>query len=90
MVITDKESLTIALSVESASPHESRLVDGATRSSHTDDLLERIMRDKAYDSDSFDKELKERYRIELIAPHESNKLSRATQDGRAFRRSKRR
>jgi transposase len=50
---------------------------------------ERLIGDKAYDSDPLDAELKERG-IELIAPHKSNRKKAPTQDGRPLRRYKRR
>jgi transposase len=50
---------------------------------------ERIIGDRAYDSDPLDQRLAARG-IELIAPHKSNRKRTATQDGRALRRYKRR
>lgn len=41
--------------------------------------------DRAYDSDPLDTRLEQRYGIELIAPHKSNRR-RKTQDGRKLRR----
>ena len=38
--------------------------------------------DKAYDSDPLDRELKQKYRLDLIAPHKRNRKAPATQDGR--------
>ena len=90
MAITDKKSLPLALSVESASPHESGLVEGAIRSRYTRDLPERIVGDKAYDSYPLDEELARRYGIELIAPHKSNRVAKRTQDGRTLRRYRKR
>jgi transposase len=45
--------------------------------------------DKAYDSDPLDAKLWKEQRLELIAPHRSNRLV-PTQDGRPLRRYKRR
>lgn len=43
----------------------------------------------AYDSDPLDKALKKRH-IKMIAPHKSNRVKKATQDGRELRRYRRR
>ena len=55
----------------------------------TDDAPERLIGDKAYDSDPLDEELAEAG-IELIAPHKANRKRAVTQDGRKLRRYKRR
>ena len=53
-------------------------------------LPERVIGDKAYDSDRLDEEFAT-MGIEMIAPHRSNRLAEnATQDGRPLRRYKRR
>ena len=44
--------------------------------------------DKAYDSDKLDQQLKDEYRIEMIAPNRRNR--RKTQDRRKLRRYKKR
>ena len=51
-------------------------------------LPERLIGDKAYDSDPLDEQLK-RQGIEMIAPHRKNR-NKKTQDGRKLRRYKRR
>jgi len=71
--------------VESASPHESQLVEGVLGGSFLDELPERLIGDKAYDSDPLDKQLAEVYGIELIAPHRGKRKVK-TQDGRKLRR----
>lgn len=54
------------------------------------ELPERLIGDKAYDSNRLDEELKERG-IEMIAPHINRaQRRRPTQDGRPLRRYKRR
>jgi len=50
---------------------------------------ERLIADKAYDSDPLRKRLHKRG-IELIVPHRNNRTRAKTQDGRALRRYKRR
>jgi transposase len=70
-------------------PHESRLVEGVLGHSFLDTLPARLIGDKAYDSDSLDGDLAERYGIEIIAPHRG-KRREPTQDGRRLRRYRRR
>lgn len=50
---------------------------------------ERLIGDKAYDSDPLDERLKAKG-VSLIAPHRNNRKKPATQDGRPLRRYKRR
>jgi transposase len=50
---------------------------------------ERLIANRAYDSDPLDAELAEKG-IELIAPHRRNRKKAKTQDGRKLRRYKRR
>jgi transposase len=50
---------------------------------------ERMIGDRAYDSDQLDAELRKK-RVRLIAPHRGNRKRKATQDGRELRRYKRR
>lgn len=90
MAIADGGSLPLSVSIESASPHESQLVEEAIRSRYCKDLPVRLVGDKAYDSDPLDARLAKRYRIELIAPHKSNRKRERTQDGRPLRRDARR
>ena len=71
----------IAISVQSALPHESQLVEEVLGQSFLDELPERLIGDAAYDSDPLDDYLLETYDIELIAPHKCNR-KRLTQDGR--------
>ena len=49
-------------------------------------LPQNLLGDLAYDSDPLDQKLKEKYGINLIAPHKCNRRKPATQDGRALRR----
>jgi transposase len=72
----------------SASPHEV-LVQATLAGGLTAERPERLIGDKAYDSDPLDAELKEQG-IEMIAPHKSNRKKASTQDGRPLRRYKRR
>lgn len=90
VAIANHSSLPISLSIASVSPHESTLVEGATRNQYTKNVPRRIIGEKAYDCDPLDAKLAKRYRVRLIAPHKSNRKARPTQDGRALRRYKRR
>lgn len=54
LALADAHSLPLAVSVESASPHESQLVAGVLGHSFLDTLPERLIGDKAYDSDRLD------------------------------------
>ena len=78
-----------AVSIESASPHESQLVEGVLGHSFLDILPVRLVGDKAYDSDRLDQKLSDRYGIEMIAPHRGERRN-PTQGGRALRRYRRR
>jgi transposase len=63
-------------------------VEAVLAGSFLDELPERLLGDKAYDSDKLDKQLDEEYRIEMIAPNRRNRSK--TQDGRPPRRYRRR
>lgn len=90
MAIADGNSLPIALGIESANPHEIRLVEDTLKNRFTRATPERSIGDKAYDSDPVDERVAEKFGTKLIAPHKSNRKSPATQDGRELRRYKRR
>jgi transposase len=87
--ITVGDSIPIAVSVQAATPHESQLVEEALGHSFLDELPQRLIGDKAYDSDGLDRQMQEQYGIEVIAPHRSNR-KKPTQDGRPLRRYRRR
>ncbi len=89
MAVADGAGLPLAVYTENAAPHEVRLVRKTLVERFTDDVPERLIGDKAYDSDPLDKELREQS-VELIAPHKSNRKKARTQDGRVLRRYKRR
>ena len=89
MAIADDHSLPLAVSVESASPHESQLVEGVLGQSFLDLLPERLIGDRAYDSDRLDQNLADRYGVEMIAPHRGQRR-KPTQDGRPLRRYRKR
>lgn len=89
MGIADGAGLPLALRAESASPAEVKLVEATLEQRITAGVPERLIGDKAYDSDRLDERLSQHYGTEMIAP---NKINRRvpTQDGRALRRYRRR
>ena len=89
IALADDHSLPLAVSIESASPHETQLVEGVLGHSFLDCLPTRLIGDKAYDSDRLDRDLAERYGIEMIAPHRGERRT-PTQDGRPLRRYRKR
>jgi transposase len=89
VAVADGHSLPLAVSVQSASPHESQLVEEVLAQSFLDELPARLIGDKAYDSDRLDQHLLETYGIELIAPHLRTRRQ-PTQDGRPLCRYRRR
>ena len=89
MAVADGAGFPLAVYTDSASPHEVRLVGKTLTEVFTKQLPERLIGDKAYDSDPLDAELTEQG-IEMIAPHKRNRKKLKTQDGRKLRRYKRR
>jgi transposase len=89
MAMADRAGLPIAVSTASASPNEVTLVEQTLNARFVEDLPERLIGDKAYDSDALDERLLRNYGIEFIAPNRQSRL-RPTQDGRKLRRYKRR
>ncbi len=65
------------------------LVEETLDKRFTKEKPERLIGDKAYDSDPLDERLQQQG-IQLIAPHKSNRKKPATQDGRPLRRYVRR
>jgi transposase len=89
MAIADSNGLPVAISTHGASPHEVNLVKETLSKGFTKAKPKRLIGDMAYDSDPLDRELK-KLKIKMIAPHKSNRVKPATQDGRELRRYKRR
>jgi transposase len=89
MGIADGHGLPVALRTESASPAEIKLVPATLEARVIADVPERLIGDKAYDSDRMDERLMEEYGVELIAPNKANRRV-PTQDGRPLRRYLRR
>ena len=88
MAIAAVTTLPLAVTVESASPHETKLVEEALAGSFLDELPARLIGDRAYRSDPLDRRLEPDYGIELIAPNRENRSQ--TRDRRKLRRHERR
>jgi len=97
MVLVDGAGAPLGVHLDSASPAEVKLAEvtletvrvGHVGPGRPRTRPERLIADKAYDSDPLRERLAERG-IELIVPHRRNRKKPATQDGRPLRRYKRR
>ena len=89
MAVADRSGLPLSIHATSASPHEVTLVESTLRARFVEEKPERLIGDKAYDSDKLDALLKADG-VELIAPHRKNRKKPPTQDGRVLRRYRRR
>jgi transposase len=90
MVLTDARCLPVAVDTISVSPCESTLVQHLLDFMLNEEMPERIIGDKAYDSDKLVQEMAMQ-NIEMIAPHRSNRRpENVTQDGGSLRRYSRR
>jgi transposase len=90
MAITDAAGLPVAAHVESASPHEVKLVEATIDSSFTQYAPDKLVGDKAYDSDKLDQQLLNERGVEMVAPHRKGRKKQKTQDGRKLRCYRRR
>jgi len=88
MAVADRSGLPVAASVACATPHEVTLVQATLDERFVKELPERLIGDKAYDSDGLDADLAAQG-VEMIAPHRRDRKV-ATQDGRPLRRYRRR
>jgi transposase len=89
MALADASGLPLSVCAASASPHEVTLVEETLHGRFVFEKPERLIGDRAYDSDSLDAQLREEG-IQMIAPHRRNRKKPKTQDGRKLRRYKRR
>ncbi|GAB3200660.1 IS5 family transposase [Pontibacter aydingkolensis] len=89
MAVTDAAGLVLSVSIASASPHEVGLVEQTLQERFIAPMPQRLIGDRAYDSDPLDEKLREKG-VELIAPHRKNRVKKKTQDGRKLRRYKKR
>ncbi|MGA1980377.1 MAG: IS5 family transposase [Sedimentisphaerales bacterium] len=90
MGLTDAFGLPIAVDATSASPCEIKLVDDTLDACFLENVPQKVIGDKTYDSDPLDKRLAEERGVELIAPHKNNRIKSITQDGRVLRRYRKR
>jgi len=88
MAVADRHGLLVAVSVESATPHEVKLAESTLLQMVLAEPPQNLIGDNAYDSDKLDIRLRD-YGIELISPHRRNRKNR-TQDVRRLRRYRRR
>jgi transposase len=91
MAVADHAGLPVAVSVGSAAPHKAKatLVETALEARFVEERPERLVGDKAYDSDPLD-ERPAVQGIQMMTPHRKNRQKSAAQDGHPLRRSKRR
>ena len=89
MVVVDGQGLPLGSQLTSASPAEVTLAQATLDAIQAEAQPERVIADRAYDSDPFRQALADRG-IELICPHRSNRTRAKTQDGRKLRRYRRR
>ena len=67
MAITDAGGVVLSARIESASPDEVTLAEKTLEDRFLDELPEKFIGDRAYDSDPLDERLAERG-VEMIAP----------------------
>ena len=90
MAIADRHGLPIGAWVTSASPAEVTLVEDTLDSCFLRRSPDRLIGDRAYDSDPLDARLRKERKVEMISPHRKNRKRARTQDGRVLRRYRRR
>jgi len=90
MAISDGHGLPLAVHVASASPHETKLVGPTIERRFLAEAPQRLIGDRAYDSDPLDVQIRERFGVQLIAPHNPTRSKAPTQDRRVLRRYRRR
>jgi len=89
MLIADRSGLPVAAYIDEASPHEVTLVGKTLASRFVTALPQRLIGDRAYDSDPLDAEMAA-LGVEMISPHRKSRVAPPTQDGRPLRRYRRR
>jgi transposase len=88
MAVADRHGLPLAVGIASGQRHEAPLVVEVLEQRFVDELPDRLIGDKAYDSNKLDAELAE-LGVDMIAPNHVTRKQQ-TQDGRKLRRYKRR
>ncbi|WP_132056090.1 transposase [Pseudocnuella soli] len=89
MVAVTKRSHPLAISVFSATPFESTLLEQTIKERFNKTKMRRVVSDQAYHSDPLDKQLR-RKDIEIISLHKRNQRKQRTQDRRPLRHCKHR
>ena len=89
MAIVDRHGLPLSVSTHAANHHEVRLVQLCFDFYMIEAKPEKLIGDRAYDSDPLDAELR-KDGIEMIAPHRCNRSKPPTQDRRRLSRYMRR
>lgn len=89
MVMVDAEGVPVAVHVDAASPAEVRLVPQTLAALPEEMLPERLVADRAYDSNPLRAELRA-LGIDPIIPKRDNNRKATGQDGRKLRRYRRR
>jgi transposase len=89
MVLIDASGLPLGIDTASASPHEVTLIEQLLEKRVLRRKTRRLIYDAAADSDPLRERLRRRG-IDLICPHRKNRKKPPTQDGRKFRRYRRR
>ena len=88
MAVADRHGLPVAAWIASGERAESHLVVDTLDARFVEEAPQRLIGDKAYDSDGLDEQLERELGTEMIAP---NRRTRGkTQDGRPLRRYRRR
>lgn len=96
MIVTDAQGLPIGELLESATPHEKKLIEKTlqsvqipNRSGKFHNKVERLVYDRAADYDDL-RDALEQQGVDLIVPHRRNRKRPKRQDGRKLSRFKRR
>lgn len=89
MGIVDRHGLPLAVSTHAANHHEVTLVQLSFDFYMIEAKPEKLIGDRAYDSDPLDRQMREQG-IDMTAPHKRNRKKPRTQDGRSLRRYERR
>ena len=84
MAVVDRNGVPIAIGIASGQRHETKLVKRTLKQRFLRALPQRLIGDKAYDSNPLDADLA-LMGIEMIAPHKCSRKTK-TQDGRSLRR----
>ena len=91
MALADSNGLPLSVSIADGSKHDVTLVDQTLDEAFVDELPQKMIGDKAFDSKKLAASLEEERNMELVAPlRGGERPSTRPQDGRAMRRYKRR